>query len=134
RAAAATTATPTLLIGRALFARFLEDRADAFLFLALGRLTLRPRPGYQQLGLDRRGRHLLLDVCLDVRQAHRVALAGEADRVTFGAQPRGAADAVHVVLGVERQVVVVNVADAIDVQPAGGDVGRDQDFQLALLE
>ncbi|MNS70764.1 hypothetical protein D3C72_1041120 [compost metagenome] len=40
----------------------------------------------------------------------------------------------HVVFGVERQVVVVDVLDAVDVQAAGGHVGRHQDFQLALLE
>jgi hypothetical protein len=41
---------------------------------------------------------------------------------------------VHVVLGIERQVVVVDVADAVDVQAARGDVGGHQDLQLALLE
>ena len=79
-------------------------------------------------------RDLLLDVGLDVRQALRVALAGEADRVALGAQARGAADAVHVVLGIERQVVVVDVRDAVDVQAARGDVGGDQDLELAGLE
>ena len=64
----------------------------------------------------------------------RVALAGEADRVALGAQARGAADAVHVVLGVERQVVVVDVRHAVDVQAARGHVGGDQDFELAGLE
>jgi hypothetical protein len=46
----------------------------------------------------------------------------------------GAADAVHVVLGVERQVEVVDVADRVDVQAARGHVGGDQDLELALLE
>ncbi len=40
----------------------------------------------------------------------------------------------HVVFGVERQVVVVNVLDAVDVQAARGNIGGHQDFQLALLE
>ena len=52
-----------------------------------------------------------------------VTLAGEADRVALRAQARGAADAMHVVLGVERQVVVVDVRHAVDVQAARGDVG-----------
>src|SRR3546814_2935711 len=49
-------------------------------------------------------------------------------------QPRGAADAMDVVLGVERQVIVVDVLHAVDVQAARGDVGGDQDFELAGLE
>ena len=63
----------------------------------------------QQPGLDALDGNLLLDVRLDVRQAHRVEIAGEADRVALGAQARGAADAMHVVLGVVRQVVVEHV-------------------------
>src|SRR5690606_41486130 len=88
RPGAAATAATALLVGRALLARLLEDRADAFLFavVTLDRLALRARQGDQQVGLHRRGRELLFDVRLDVRQAHCVALAGEADRVALGAQ------------------------------------------------
>jgi hypothetical protein len=64
----------------------------------------------------------------------RVALAGEADRVALCAQAGRAADAVHVVLGIERQVVVVDVRHAVDVQAARGHVGGHQQFQLAGLE
>ncbi len=39
-----------------------------------------------------------------------------------------------VVFGVERQVVVVDVLDAVDMQTARGHVGGDQDFELAFLE
>src|SRR3546814_11467708 len=63
-----------------------------------------------------------------------IALAGGADRIALGAQPRGAADAVHVILGIERQVVVVDVLHAVDMQAARGHVGADQDLELALLE
>src|SRR3546814_3915423 len=72
---------------------------------ALARLA---RQRGQQVRGDRLDRDLLFDVRLDVRQALRIALAGEADRIALGAQPRGAADAVHVILGIERQVVVVD--------------------------
>src|SRR5690606_33877746 len=81
--------------------------------IAAGRLVLvrivvvpgRPRRGlrlgrYQHLRHDLANRDLLLDVGLDLRQRLRVQVAGEADRVTLGAQARGAADAVHVVLGI----------------------------------
>src|SRR5690606_26033948 len=137
-AAAATAAlaatAATLLVGGTLFSRLAEDVAHAFAFF-LGRGGPRlARLRHQQVGGHRLDRDLLLDVGLDVRQRDRIALAGEADRVALGAQARGAADAVHVVLGVERQVVVVDMADAVDVQTARRHVGGDQDLELALLE
>src|SRR5690606_11400326 len=109
-ALAAATAT-TGLVGGALRARLAEDLADALAlfrreFHALARLA---RQRGQQLLGDRLGRGVLLDIALDVGQADRIALAGEADRVALLAQARRAADAVDVVLGVEGQVVVVDV-------------------------
>src|SRR5690606_33663665 len=130
-ATAAAPASAALFVRGALLARLAEDLADAFFFPVIGRaLAPGPRQRDQQFRGYRLDRDLLLDVGLDVRQRHRVALAGEADRVALGAQPRGAADAVHVVLGVERQVVVVDVLHAVDVQAARGHVGRDQDLEL----
>src|SRR5690606_12155161 len=134
--AVATATAAAGLVGRALLARLAEDLADAlalfgFELHALARLA---RQRGQQLGSHRLGRDLLLDIGLDVRQADRVALAGEADRIALLAQARGAADAVDVVFGIEGQVVVVDVLHAIDVQAAGGDVGGHQDLQLAGLE
>src|SRR5690606_10388458 len=103
RAAAAAATAATLLLGGPLFTGLAEDLAHALAFLVAGRALARlARQRHQQFGGHRFDRDLLLDVGLDVRQRHRVALAGEADRVALGAQPRGAADAVHVVLGVER--------------------------------
>ena len=46
----------------------------------------------------------------------------------------GTADAVDVVLGRERHVEVEHMAHRHDVEAAGGDVGGDQDLDLALLE
>ncbi len=132
-------ATPTaFVVGGLLFARLAEDLADAFFFViafACHRLrTLRTRQRRQQLRGDRLGRDLLLDIGLDVGQRHRIALAREADRIALGAQARGAADAVHVVLGIERQVEVEHVRHPIDMQAARGHVGGHQQFQLAGLE
>ncbi len=64
----------------------------------------------------------------------RLARGDEADRVARAAGATGAADAVHVGLGVDRQVVVDDVADALDVETARRDVGRDEDVQLSGLE
>ena len=47
---------------------------------------------------------------------------------------RRAADAVHVVLGVARDVVVDDVRDALDVDAAGDDVGRDEHLDSPVLE
>ena len=46
----------------------------------------------------------------------------------------GAADAVHVGLGVVGHVVVHDVADPLDVEAARGDVRRDQDVELSALD
>ena len=44
-----------------------------------------------------------------------------------GAGARGAADAVDVAFRDVRQIVIEDMGDAVDVDAAGGDVGRDQD-------
>ena len=46
----------------------------------------------------------------------------------------GAADAVDVILGVDRHVEVEDVADVRDVEAARGDVRGDQQLQLAVAE
>ena len=48
--------------------------------------------------------------------------------------PAGAADPVHVGLVVVGALVVDHVGDPLDVDAAGGDVGGDQDVDLALAE
>ena len=63
---------------------------------------------------------------LDVAQIAALVAAAEGDRDAVGAGARGAADAVDILLGHVGQVEVDDVADARDVDPARGDVGRDQ--------
>jgi hypothetical protein len=55
-----------------------------------------------------------------------------ASPVAFGAS--GAADAVHVVFGDHRDVVVDDVSERCDVDAARGDVGRHQHAGFAALE
>src|SRR5690606_6486926 len=81
RAAGATAAATALLLGRALLARLAEDLAHALAILVGRALARCARQGHQQFRGHRLNRDLLLDVGLDVRQRHRVTLAGEADRV-----------------------------------------------------
>ena len=68
------------------------------------------------------------------RRNGRSSRVAERDRDAVGAGARGAADAVHVALRDVRQVVVDDVADAVDVDAARGDVGRDQRADLAGAE
>src|SRR3546814_19819014 len=51
-----------------------------------------------------------------------------------GARAPGAADAVDVIVGMPGRVEIEDVADALDVEPARGDVGGDEDVDLTALE
>ena len=64
----------------------------------------------------------------------RARLVDQADGLSLRAGPGGAADAVDIVLGVLREVVVDDVAHLLDVQAARGHVGADHDRELAALE
>ena len=63
---------------------------------------------------------------LDVAQVDALVVGAEREGDALGAGARGAADAVDILLGHVGQVVIDDVADARDVDPARGDVGRDQ--------
>src|SRR3546814_18070757 len=52
----------------------------------------------------------------------------------LGARAPGAADAVDVIVGMPGRVEIEDVADALDVEPARGDVGGDEDVDLTALE
>src|SRR6185369_5630188 len=87
-----------------------------------------------EVGGQRRNRNPLARRALDVAQIAALVGAAESDGDAVGAGPSGAADAVDILLGNVRQVEVDDVADAGDVDPAGGDVGRDQHRRVAGLE
>ena len=69
----------------------------------------------------------------DVQQV-QIALRHEAERLALRLRPAGAADAVHVVLGIDREIVVHHVGHAVDVDAAGDDVGGDEDLDFSVLE
>ena len=58
------------------------------------------------------------------QRERRAVLAGAA----------GAADAVDVIVGVARRLVIEHMADVGNVEPARGDVGGDQELQIAGAE
>ena len=65
--------------------------------------------------------------------AQHIALPGsdEQDGLALASRPARAADAVHVGFRVVRHVVVHDMADSLDVEAAGGDIGGHHDVDLA---
>ncbi len=76
------------------------------------------------------------DAGLLVQALHALALVAqhEGHDAAGGSGARGAAGAVQVGLGVLGRVDVHDERDVVDVDAAGGDVGGDEDVDLALLE
>ena len=75
------------------------------------------------------------DQPFDVAQIrHLLGARDQRDRDALGAGARGAADAVDIGLGHVRQVEIDDMADAVDVDAAGGDVGGDQGADFAGAE
>ncbi len=75
------------------------------------------------------------DQPLDVAQiAHLLGAGDQRDRDAVGAGARGAADAVDIGFRDVGQVEIDHMADAVDVDAAGGDVGGDQRADLAGAE
>ncbi len=71
---------------------------------------------------------------LDVAEQIALVLVAERDRAARRARAAGAADAVHIRLGHVGELEVDDVGDAVDVDAARGDVGRDEDADRAAAE
>src|SRR5690606_35790347 len=76
----------------------------------------------------------LADELFDVLEVAALVRGRERDRVPGAPGAPRAADAVDVVLGLVREIVVHDERDARHVDAARGDVRRDEDAVLALLE
>ena len=85
----------------------------------------------RMVGVDR---DRLADGLLDVAQERALFRIAERDGDAVIAGARGAADAVDVALRLVRQVEIDDMGDAVDVDAAGGDVGRHQHADLAVAE
>ena len=79
-------------------------------------------------------RQRLADHLLDVLQQRRSRPARPARLRARPARTRGAADAVNVVFGHVRQLVVHDVRQLFDIEPARRDFRRDQRHDLVRLE
>src|SRR6185369_5055764 len=103
RATATASATTTTVTGREVLARLVPGEMHI-----LG----------HQLRRNRAARNGVSDVFFNVRQALRIVLAAEADGVAFGAGTRRAADAMHIVGAILRQVEIEHVTHVRNVQSA----------------
>src|SRR4051812_33026473 len=100
------------------------------------------RLGHVEVAVDpRRGRvglgrlvEVQAERLVDQLPAGDVVPVDQGDRDAVGTGATGAADAVQVGLLVLGALVVHDVGDAGDVDTAGGDVGGDQDVDLAAAE
>ena len=71
---------------------------------------------------------------LELPQAVRVFVRHEADGVADRLRTPRPADPMHVVFGLRREVEVDDVRDAVHIDAARGDVGRDQHADVAGAE
>src|SRR5207248_2984181 len=121
---AALTVVAAIGLGKSPFGTLHRSGAQA-----LERVRVRGEPGGKRHNLDPLARG-----ALDVAQITALVGAAERDRDAGGPSARGAADAVDILLGHVGQIEVHDMADARDVDPARGDVGRDQHRHVARLE
>ena len=77
---------------------------------------------------------VLLCVVLDLTDLATIAEFGDRDRLTAATGATGATNAVHIVFGFHRQAVVDHVGNGRHIQPAGGDVGGDQNLHAAIAK
>src|SRR5690606_19390012 len=112
-ATAPTAATPTLTVaaGTALLRRPVRH------LLAL-------RPALELGGLDHRQPRL--QQAFDGLQQLALLRLHQRDRLPLGASAASTADAVHVILRHVGQLEVDHMGQLVDVEAAGGDVGRHQ--------
>src|ERR1700750_2255798 len=76
----------------------------------------------------------LADQLFDRRERFVVERGYDRDRGAGAARAPGAADAVHVVVGMVRHVEIEDVADGGNVETAGRDIGGHQQRNVALAE
>ena len=75
---------------------------------------------------------LLLREPFDVAEQTLLAGLGQCDGGTFATGAAHSTDAVHVRLGRRWDVVIHDMGELIDVEPASRDIGRDQQLGLAV--
>src|SRR5688572_18251396 len=131
---AVAIAAVSMSVALALLATALPPMLLALMAL---RLVSRRRRGRPRTGLESRHDALLdapVDEALDCGEQRPVLAADQGNCLARGTRAAGAADAVHVILGDVGQVVVHDVRQFLDVDPARRDVGRHQHLEFIALE
>ena len=98
------------------------------------RRTVRSLVRLRHFARDALARDLELDRALDLLEQALLLDIAERDRVTRLAGARGAADAVHIRLGLHRKIEVDDMGDVVDVEAARGDIGGDEHGRAARAE
>ena len=96
--------------------------------------------GYRFLYLDRLehmasgNRYFFTDQLLDIFQIRNLfhIAKGKSDPATPGTT--GTADTVHIGFRYIRQIIVDDMRKMVDIDTAGGDIGRDQDTERMILK
>jgi hypothetical protein len=71
---------------------------------------------------------------LDLAEHATLLVVAERDGDSFGPRAAGAADAVDVDLGRQRQIEIDDVRDVVDIEAAGSDVGGHEHRRAVRLE
>ena len=125
-------------VGRRIILRqqTVEQLVVAFVFALLQGLAQRFGEGGGAFAFDFFGRRNSLapdaavGEALDVFEPVNLAAGDEGDGLAALARAAGAADAMDVIFAVVRQVVIEDDLDVVDVEPARGDIGRDEESRL----
>src|SRR5687767_3468163 len=83
---------------------------------------------------QRDSRQPLADRLLDRAKVVLFFRRNEGKRITHGFRSRSTADAVDVIVRSLRNVEIHHVSELLDVDPAGGNIGSDEDSVLPVLE
>ncbi|MPN29308.1 hypothetical protein SDC9_176760 [bioreactor metagenome] len=75
-----------------------------------------------------------MGVFLDLRHDIGAVFTDKADGFPGGAGAAGPSDAVHIVFGMVRKIVVDNMGDSGNMDSARGHIGGDHHFDIAGLE
>jgi hypothetical protein len=90
--------------------------------------------GIRGKAIDHHLRQFALDELLDIAQKWPFIDTDEGDRLADITGPTGAANAVDVVFGDIRQLIVDHMGELINIEAACSDIGGDENAYLATLE
>jgi hypothetical protein len=79
-------------------------------------------------------RDLLANLFLDVPQTGDFVTIAKRNTLPCLAGAGGPADAMHIAIGLDGNIEVNDVGDSVDIDSSSGNVGRNQDSQLACLQ